>query len=59
MQKVKYIRDGAAIIDAEHGQTVFFGRMKGLPSINQAKKESCKLQRASGGFGCGSLAVKK
>ena len=54
---MKYVRKNNVIHDAQ-GKVVFTGKDKaGLPSINAAKKESCKLQIANGGLGKGSLVV--
>ena len=52
-QELLYIRKGATIHNIADNTSETF------PSCNKAKKESVKLQRAHGGLGCGSLAVKK
>jgi len=51
--KTKYIRNGKSIFNTEDLA------WKVYDSVNKAKKESRKLQRANGGLGRGSLVLEK
>lgn len=61
VDKVKYIRAKDVITKIATGKAVYFGKMRGEASINQAKKESARLQMAEDGgdLGRGSLRVAK
>ena len=51
MKKCQFTRAGKAI------KEISTGKITGYKHVNEAKRESAKLQRANGGIGCGVLRV--
>lgn len=59
MQQAKYIRQRHIIRLNATAELVYFGKMQGEASINQAKRESARLQmKEDGMLGKGSLIVR-
>lgn len=52
-QKAKYVRRGRVIVNIKTGDSEVF------QSVNKAKKESLRLQKESGGLGCGIIRALK